>query len=168
MDSNLIYFNMILGQFLAILGVGNATLSKIIEKDSQFVYPFLLTSSYYFLLALFWLIIKRKIKFPKFSYILITIFDSQANFLNIYAFSVIHFNYPFIINISSVLWTCILTCLFIKKYRYKKYHIIGVILCMIGVGVSLYSSYRQLQDDTKLDNLKGLLFSLGASVCYSL
>lgn len=140
----------------------------MIEKDSNFIYPFLLTASYYFLLALFWILMKRKIKFPKLSYILITIFDSQANFLNIYAFSVVHFNYPFIINVSSVFWTCVFTCIFIKKYRYKKYHIIGVTLSLVGVGVSLYSSYRKLQDDTKLENLKGLLLSLGASICYAM
>jgi drug/metabolite transporter (DMT)-like permease len=150
------------------LGVGNATLSKIIEKDLRFVYPFLLTASYYVLLAIFWILIKRKIKFPKLSYILITIFDSQANFLNIYAFSVIHFNYPFIINVSSVLWTCILTCIFIRNYRYKKYHIIGVIITMVGVGVSLFSSLRKIQDDSISDNIKGLLFSLGASICYAM
>lgn len=164
-----IIFNIIIGQVLALLGIGNATFSMVIEKDMKVVIPLLLTASYYFLLALFWIIINRKISIPKVPYILITLFDSQANFMNIYAFSVIHFNYPFIINISSVFWTCLFTCLFIKRYKYKKVHIIGVVIVLLGVGVTLYGTLTKLVDhDTIFDNVKGLILCLAASICYAM
>jgi len=167
--SIIIIFNIIIGQVLALIGVGNAAISKIIENDLNFVIPLLLTASYYLLLFLFWIIVKRKIKYPKFSYILITIFDSQANFLNIYAFSVIHFNYPFIINVSCVFWTCIFTCLFIKKYRYTPFNIIGVVVTLLGVIITLVGTFTKLSDaEIIFDNLKGLLLCLAASVCYSM
>ncbi len=135
----------------------------------QIVTPFLLTSSYYFILGLIWILIFRKIKKPKLSYILITIFDSQGNFLNIYAFSIIHFNYPFIINVSSVFWTCLFTWIFIKKYKYRRIHIIGVSISLIGVVVTLYGTIRLLGDkDNIFDNMKGLILCLSASICYSM
>jgi drug/metabolite transporter (DMT)-like permease len=144
-------------------------ISTVLEKNLNYVTPFLLTSSYYFLLAIIWLAIFRKIKRPRLAYILITLFDSQANFLNIYAFSVVHFNYPFIINVSSVFWTCLFTWIFIRKYKYKKFHIIGVIVSILGVAFTLYGSLSLIGDTQKIfDNMVGLSYCLGASILYSM
>jgi drug/metabolite transporter (DMT)-like permease len=162
-------FTIITGQILALLGIGNGMLSTVLEKHLKIVTPFLLTSSYYFLLAILWIIISRKIKKPKMSYILITLFDSQANFLNIYAFSVVHFNYPFIINVSSVFWTCLFTWIFIRKYKYKKFHIIGVGISILGVAITLYGSLSMIDNTDKIfENMVGLSYCLGASILYSM
>lgn len=166
----IILFNIIIGQTLALIGVGNGTLSKVIEKDYEFIIPLLLTASYYILLGIFWICIYRKLKLPKLSYIFITIFDSQANFLNIYAFSTVHFNYPFIVGVSTVFWTCLFTWLFIKRYKYRNIHILGVLLSLLGVGVTLYGSLSEMDWETNIfsDNIKGLVCCLVASVFYAM
>jgi drug/metabolite transporter (DMT)-like permease len=164
-----IIFNIIIGQLLALIGIANGTFSKVMEKDLKYVTPLLMTASYYLLLAIVWLSINRTLKSPKFIYVLITIFDSQANFLNIYAFSVVNFSYPFIINISSVFWTCLFTWIFIKAYRYKKIHIIGVSLALLGVGITLLGALRLVDEKDKIfDNMKGLIYCLAASILYSM
>jgi drug/metabolite transporter (DMT)-like permease len=115
------------------------------------------------------MIFKRSLKKPRLIYILIAILDSQGNFLNIYAFSVIHFNYAFIINISSVFWTCLLTWLLIKRYTYKFSHIFGISFALCGVAATLYGSMSRLENEESiLSNVKGLCFCLAASLLYSL
>lgn len=165
----MLVFNILIGQFLALLGITNAYISTVIEKNYQFVIPLLLTSSYYILLALIWILISRTIKKPKWYYILITIFDSQANFLNIYAFSIIHFSYPFIINVSSVFWTFLFTYFFIHKYKYRLIHVVGVVISFIGVGISIYGSISFVSEEDKFwDNIKGLVCCLISSIFYSM
>jgi drug/metabolite transporter (DMT)-like permease len=143
-------------------------LAKIIEKDKGFITPLLLTALYYFLLLSFWIIFNRKLTKPRFVYVIIAVLDSQANFLNIYAFSIIHFNYAFIINISSVFWTCLLTWIFIKSYKYRKIHILGVSIALLGVAATLYGSMSRLaQIDSLFKDYKGLLLCIGASLLYA-
>ena len=163
-----IIFNIIIGQLLAIIGVGNGKISEVIENDKKVVTPLLLTSLYYLILLTLWIIINRKVVCPRFMYIIIAIFDSQANFLNVYAFSVIHFNYLFIINVSSVFWTVLITWIFIKRYRYKKIHILAIGISIIGVIFMLYGCLSRINNkDDLFKNYKGLLYCLIASILYS-
>lgn len=148
--------------------MGSATINTEIEKNKGIITPLLLAAGYYFFLFIIWLIFNRKIKLLKWQYIIIAVLDSQSMFLNIYAFSQINFNYPFIINVSSVFWTVLLTWIFIKRYRYKKFHILGVLICLLGVGVTLFGSLRTLSKETIMSNLKGLICSIIASICYSM
>jgi drug/metabolite transporter (DMT)-like permease len=164
----MLVFNILIGQFLALIGIANAYISTVIEKNYKMVIPLLLTSSYYILLALIWFLISKKFKKPKWYYILITFFDSQANFLNIYAFSIIHFSYPFIINVSSVFWTFLFTYFFIHKYKYKTTHIVGVVISFLGVGISLYGTITFNEKDKFWDNIKGLVCCLISSIFYSM
>ena len=164
-----IVFNIVIGQLLAIIGVGNGKISEIIEKEKGIVIPLLLTAFYYILLFFLWMIINRKIAKPKLTYILIVIFDSQANFINVYAFHVIHFNCLFIINVCSVLWTVLITWIFIKRYKYKPVHILAVGISVVGIGLSLYGSISRIKDlDEQAKNYKGLILCLISSVCYSM
>ena len=107
-------------------------------------------------------------KKPKFCYLLIAIFDSQGNFLNIYAFQYITFSYPFIINISSVLWTFIFTYLLIKSYKYKISHFIGTIISILGIALSLYGYMRYNKSTDSNENIIGILLCVASSLLYSL
>ncbi len=107
-------------------------------------------------------------KKPKFCYLLISIFDSQGNFLNIYAFQYITFSYPFIINISTVLWTFIFTYLLIKSYKYKFWHFIGTLISILGVALSLYGYMIYNKNTETNENLYGILLCVGSSLLYSL
>jgi drug/metabolite transporter (DMT)-like permease len=135
----------------------------------ELMIPSLLSSTYYFTLALFWLLFLRKLNFPKIHFLFITLFHTQANFLNIYAFSKINFNYSFTINISSVIWTCIFTCIFIRRYKYTKFHILGVVLTLVGLGIAIYGRFEKNDDlNILLKNVEGTLYCLAASLCFSM
>jgi drug/metabolite transporter (DMT)-like permease len=164
-----IIFNIIIGQILAIIGVGNGKISEIIENEKGIILPLILTSIYYLLLFILWMIINRKIVKPKLTYILITIFDSQANFINVYAFHIIHFNYLFIINVCSVFWTVLITWIFIKRYKYKPIHILAVGISILGIALSLYGCISRIDDtDEQSQNYTGLIICLVSSICYSM
>ena len=109
----------------------------------------------------------RCFKRPKISYILIAIFDSQGNYLNIYAFQFIKFSYPFVINISSVLWTFLFTCLFIKLYKYKFSHFMGTFVSVLGIVLILYG-YWNNNTDEKFDSVKGIILCSSSALLYSL
>jgi len=94
-----------------------------------------MSMNYYLLIFLIFIIKNKGLKKPKLNYFLIGLFDSQGTFLNVLAFSTLSFSYPYIINISSVVWTIILTFFFIKAYKYLKFHIIGMFICVLGIGL---------------------------------
>jgi drug/metabolite transporter (DMT)-like permease len=164
-----IIFNIIIGQLLAVIGVGNGKISEIIENEKGVIIPLVLTSSYYFILYIVWMFINRKMVKPKLTYILIAIFDSQANFINVYAFHIIHFNYLFIINVCCVFWTVLITWIFIKKYKYKPIHIISVGVSIIGIALTIYGCMSRIEDIDELSkNYTGILLCLASSICYSM
>jgi drug/metabolite transporter (DMT)-like permease len=164
-----VLLNIIVGQILAVLNVTNGIVSDIIENDKKIVIPLFLISLFYLSLFIFWIIIRRKIVYPKLIFIFITIFHSQAIFLNIYAFSVIHFSYLFIINVSTVFWTVLFSCIFIRDYKYHSFHIYGVLICLIGVIITLYGCMSSIEDKEDLfNNYKGLLYTILSSILYSM
>jgi len=116
----------------------------------------------------------RKLTWPKFKYILITIFDSQAIFLNVLAFSVIKFDYVFIINMSTVFWTIMITWLFIKNYKYRLSHLFSTLLAMLGITITFIGLYGNIpsfiiiaidNDFPFKDNYVGLFYCIGSSIC---
>jgi drug/metabolite transporter (DMT)-like permease len=142
---------------------------KEIQTHYNYTIPLLLLSTYYLFFFIFSVIVHRKrIKKPKIKYILIAVLDSQANYLSVYSFSIIHFTYPFLINISSFFWSVIFTLLFLRNYRYKIMHFIGVIIVLAGACVSLYGSISGInQEESLFDNIKGLVICLVAAILYA-
>ena len=105
-------------------------------------------------------------KLPRIKHLLITIFDSQAIFLNVLAFSVIKFDYPFIINMSTVFWTILITWIFIKSYKYRLSHLFSTLFAMLGIAVTFIGMYDN--EFTFKDNYEGLIYCLGSSICTSM
>jgi drug/metabolite transporter (DMT)-like permease len=164
----IIIFTIIIGQVLALLIVANGKISEVLEKDKQFITPLLLNSFYYFFLFLIWLLVNRKLELPRLKYLLIIVFDTQSSFLMVYAFSLLPANFVFTVNILSVFWTVILSCIFIRTYKYMKVHIIGLGISVIGVGLTLFGCLNGIDDKSAIfENIKGLLLSLCASIGYS-
>ena len=163
-----IILGLLIGQLLSILSVLNGLCSQYLETKRNLVIPLLLTTSYYFLLFITWIIITREIHKPKLIYIILTIIDSQANFINVYTFSLIQFEYPFIINFSSSIWTFLLTIIFIKKYKYKPLHYISIFISFIGILLAMFGTLHSLWDISSIfTNTKGLLLCLLTSVLYA-
>lgn len=163
-----IILGLLIGQLLSILSVLNGLCSQYLETKRNFLIPLLLTTSYYFLLFITWIITTREIHRPKLIYIILTIIDSQANFINVYTFSLIQFEYPFIINFSSSIWTFLLTIVFIKKYKYKIIHYISILISFIGILLAMLGTLHSLSDISAMfTNIKGLLLCLFTSILYA-
>lgn len=173
------YIKIVLGQILVIISIFNGYSCDMIQNSFQMNYPMLLSFFYYFSLFLTYSVIDLKVEKPKMSYIIIAICDSLANFFNIYAFTLINIQFPFIINIACYLWTILLTILFIKEYSYTKYHYIGVIISLVGITCSLLgliygeinkgsSFHLQIFSEKKEYLLLGILICIVSSIFYSL
>ena len=155
---------------MALLSVGIGQTSKQIEENYNLPFPVILNFCYYLTFGITWLIIKRKLTQIKIYYILIILFDTQSNFLKILAFSKGQFNYPFIIGGSSILFSWLFTWIFIKKYKYTIWHILGILLSFSGVIVTFYGALNIGEDifEEFIKNYQFFLFSLVSSICFSI
>ena len=162
------------GQLICLLCVGNGYFVQEIQRENGIITPLLINSSYYFILfLLYFFISKCKIKKPKWIYLILSICDTQANFINVFIFSFIQFEYPYIINILSTIWTVVFTLIIIRIYKYLNNHIIGLILCLVGVVsvfIGIYGSFDEFVDmfSSFNDQIKGLLLSILVSIIYGL
>ena len=170
-----ILFSIFFGQLLSLLCVGNGYFSQYIQNERGIVTPLLLNASYYILIFILYgiIILKLKIQKPKIIYIILSISDTQANYINIFIFSFVKFEYPYIINILSSMWSVLFTLILIKRYRYLSNHIYGIIICLIGVFLlflGTFESFGSFIDMFKSFNeqLKGLLLSIVVSILYGI
>ena len=169
-----ILFAILFGQILSLLSVGNGYFVEEIQKEKKVEVPLLINASYYFIIFfLYFFISKCKIKKPKWIYIILSVLDTQANFINIYIFSFIDFRYPYIINVLSTIWTVMFTLIIIRIYKYLLNHIVGIILCIIGVFLVFLGTFGKIDDFVDMfnsfnDEIKGLLLSLLVSILYGL
>lgn len=169
-----VLLSIIFGQMLALLSVGNGYFVKEIQNNINT--PLLINSCFYFLLFLIYFFISKcKIRKPKWIYLILSIFDSQANFVNVYVFSFIDFKFPFIINVLCTVWVVIFTLILIRTYRYLMNHLIGIILFIVGVCATFIGTF----DEDKFNEFKniftsfnkdlgGLLLCLLVSILYGL
>ena len=176
-----IILSIIFGQFLALLSVGNGFFAKKIqgqkeEKGKEIVIPLLLNSTYYiFLFFVYFFISKCKIGKPRLIYIILSLSDTQANFINVFVFSFGNFKfyYPFIMNILSTIWAVVFTLILLRIYKYLKIRIFGLILCLIGVFAMLLGSFNEFNKFIEMfkefdTDVKGLLLCLVVSILYGL
>ena len=135
----------------------------------------MLNASYYFFVFILYgcIILKLKLTKPKLIYILLSILDSQANYINMYVFSFIKFNYPYIINVLSNFWSVAFTVILIKKYKYLKNHIIGITICIIGILLSFIGTFDSFNLFLEMfkqfnDQILGLILCIITSILYGL
>ena len=106
---------------------------------------------------------------PKFSYILILLFDTQTNFFKFLALSKGDLSYPYIINSSSILFVTLLTYIFIKKYKYTWKHFLANFLCFSGIVLSFYGVLKGKTSivDELNNNLFGFIFAMISAICFT-
>lgn len=164
-----ITMGIILSQIISLISVSNGIFSRQLEVNYTCVTPLIFTSTYYFVLFIIWLCINRSFGKPNPIYILLTLVDSQANFINVYVFTIIRFEYPYIINFSSAVWSFLLTLLLIKIYKYAFTHFIGIAISLIGIIIAILGTFNHISDIYLLfRNKKGLLLCIGNSLLYAL
>jgi hypothetical protein len=165
--------NILFGQFLALISVSNGYISQNLEKKHLIIIPLLLTSTYYlFLFIIFFIYNNFKFKEIKHFYIIITLIDSQANFLNVYVFNFIKFDVPFLINFTSTIWSVIFTVLFIKKYKYLFNHKMGIILSFLGTILAFIGTFNKITEIRNLfeknENFFGIFICFVISILYGI
>ena len=170
-----ILFAILFGQLLSLLCVGNGYCSQYIQNKRNIVTPLLLNASYYFLIFIIYgtVILKLKIQKPKIIYIILSIFDTQANYINIFIFSFVKFEYPYIINILSSMWSVLFTIILIKRYRYLNNHIYGILICLFGIFLLFLGTFESFGSFINMfksfnEQIKGLLLSILVSILYGL
>ena len=170
-----ILFAILFGQLLSLLCVGNGYCSQYIQNKRNIVTPLLLNASYYFLIFIIYgiVILKLKIQKPKIIYIILSIFDTQANYINIFIFSFVKFEYPYIINILSSMWSVLFTIIFIKRYRYLNNHIYGILICLFGIFSLFLGTFESFGSFINMfksfnEQIKGLFLSILVSILYGL
>ena len=165
---------ILFGQLISLLSVGNGYFVEEIQKKKDLVIPLLLNSSYYLILFFIYIFIsKAKIKKPKLIYIILSILDTQANFINIFIFSFSEFEYPYIINVLSSIWAMLFTLILIRQYKYLLNHVLGSIISFFGVlyvFLGNFSNFDKFIDMFKSFNkdIKGLILCLLVSIIYGL
>ena len=167
--------SLLFGQLLSLLCVGSGYFTQYIENQKKLSIPLLLNATYYFFVFILYgcIILKLKIKKPKWIFIILSILDSQANYINMYVFSFINFNYPYIINVLSNMWSVIFTAILIKKYKYLKNHMIGIAICIIGILLSFIGTFESFNKFLEMfikfnDQILGLILCIITSVLYGL
>ena len=165
-----IFLGIILGQLLSIISVLNGFFNIKLEKKKELIIPFLIISIYYLLFFLCFMIYNKfSFKKPKFNYLLIIFLDCLANGTNIYVFSITKFEYPYIINLNSSLWSVIFTKILIKEIHYRNNHIFGLIIGFIGNILTFLGTFQSFKDIVKIfDGLIGLIFCIIISILYSI
>ena len=166
---------VLFGQLLSLLCVGSGYCSQYIQNKREIVTPLLINASYYFFLFILYgiIILKLKIQKPKLIYIILSISDTQANYLNIFIFSFVKFEYPYIINVLSSMWSVLFTIILLKRYKYLKNHIYGIIVCLLGVFLLFLGTFESFDDFFKMfksfnEQIKGLLLCILVSILYGL
>jgi len=167
-----IFLGIFIGQLLSIISVLNGFFNTKIQIKKKLIIPFLLTSIYYLLFFICFIIYNKfSFKKPKLIYILIILIDCLANGINIYVFSLTKFEYPYIINLNSTLWSVIFTIILIKNVHYCKNHIFGLIIGFIGNILSFLGTFQSLKDIINIfekNNLSGLIFCIIISILYAI
>ena len=168
-----IFLGIFIGQLLSIISVLNGFFNTKIQIKKKLIIPFLLTSIYYLLFFICFIIYNKfSFKKPKFIYILIILIDCLANGINIFVFSLTKFEYPYIINLNSTLWSVIFTIILIKNVHYCKNHIFGLIIGFIGNILCFLGTFVSFKDIVKIieekDNLIGLIICIIISLLYSI
>ena len=171
----MILFAILFGQLLSLLCVGNGYFSQYIQNRRKIVTPLLLNAGYYFLIFVLYgiIILRLNIHKPKIIYIILSISDTQANYINIFIFSFVKFEYPYIINILSSMWSVIFTLILIKTYKYLNNHIYGIIICLFGVFLLFLGTFESFGAFINMfksfnEQIKGLLLCILVSILYGL
>lgn len=162
-----ISISIFLSQIIAVIGVLNGLANTLIENNYHLSFPITLSLLYYLVLFIVYLAIVKSPKRPKLVFILIALFDSQGNCLNIYAFTKLRFSFPFIINICGYFWTLLISSIFIKQYRYTFHHAIGIGISILGISSCVYGivSYSNNQSS---DEPPFSYFGMGICIVSSL
>jgi len=171
------YLSILLGQTLVILNVSTNIFSTLLANEGTsipsfqtfFTYVFLniIYTSYtlyrYGLAKWFNLVLKDGWK-----YAILGFFDVLGNY-----FVVLAFRYTTLLSIQLILiWTIVVVVILstlIMRVRYHFAQIIGIIVCIGGLGVLLASDHitgSNSGDFSRDDQIKGDLFALVGATCY--
>jgi solute carrier family 35 protein F1/2 len=157
------------GQFIAFLLACTGYISgSLVEKG--FSFPVFQLTFTYLLLTVLFLPFSFPLRTPIYLYIVLALLDVEGNYLAVMAYQYTDVTSVLLLNSLTIPWVVILS-FFILKRQYCWRQIIGVVLCIGGLGlVVLSDSLRGRWNDNKSRPYAWLgdVICVGSSICYAL
>lgn len=131
---------VVVGQFLALLLTGTATFSGLLVKKHVDAPTFQSTANYFFLsFFLLKVVIRREpLRIPWWKYAIVALLDVEGNYCLVQA-------YQHTSTVSVQLLDCFtIPCVMVLAYcvlqaRYSRFHFAACVLCLIGMGLLVYT-----------------------------
>jgi solute carrier family 35, member F1/2 len=160
------------GQCISILISGTGIFASLLSsRDANC--PMLLSTLNYFLLSLYMIMRWREhgtqLQLPWWSYLCVAILDVEANVLVVTAYNYTSITSIMLLDCFSIPCVMVLSIIFLKT-RYNIKHVIGVMICLLGMGcIVLSDAYVDKgSDDDGKNPVKGDILCLVSNRSWSL
>jgi solute carrier family 35 protein F1/2 len=157
------------GQIISVLLALTGFISGNLANDG-FIFPVFQSTGFYFLLSLFLLSRPFPLKISWLLYVLLGLFDVEANFLAVKAYQYTDITSILLLNSLTIPWIVVLS-FFILKRRYSHRQIFAIVICLAGLGLVIASdTVRGRWDNTSEGNSAawiGDLICVGSSFLYA-
>lgn len=171
------------GQFISVLITGTGIFASLLASTkNNAMQPMFLASLNYFLLMVYFNgkrylsgTIFKQTKNPWYWYAVVALLDVEANVAVTTAYNYTSITSIMLLDCFSIPCTMALSWYFLNA-QYSNYHVYGVLICIVGLGLTVYSDILQAQDNsddntdantTYAHSLYGDMLCLLGSVMYS-
>lgn len=154
----------IISVMLALTGFISGNLA-----GNGFVFPVFQSTGFYLLLSLFLLSRPFPLKISWLLYVVLAVFDVEANFLAVKAYQFTDITSILLLNSLTIPWIVVLS-FFILKRRYSYRQIFAIVICLAGLGLVIASdTVRGRWDNSSGGNSAwiGDLICVGSSFLYA-
>ena len=123
----------VISMLLAMTGFFSTNLA-----DRGFVFPVLQSAGFYLCLSLYLARWPFPLKMPVYLYLILAVFDVEANFLAVLAYQFTDITSILLLNSLTIPWVVILSY-FVLKRRYSTRKVVATIVCLVGLGLVIVS-----------------------------
>ncbi len=181
--NKIVIFSLLIGQFLSLLYIFCLYIPTYYLPNYSFNFPILTKSLAFFVIGIFWLIIKHSIEYPKGYFFLIIFFETQGYFFRILAENDLRnneskkskittfriFDYDYVSITLTGVFVILLSFYNLKKYQYYCWHFLSIFISFSGIILLCYTYHINIEHyfEEKLTN-KNLIYIIISCICYSI
>ncbi|OJJ80271.1 DUF914 domain membrane protein [Aspergillus glaucus CBS 516.65] len=170
------YITLLLGQILAITNTSTSTFTTLLNLEGTSIPAFQTFFNYVLLTLIFtpytiyrygfkrWL---RLVWYDGWKYIILAFCDVEGNYFIVLAYQYTTMMSASLINFWAIAVVVIVSFLFLRV-RYHMTQIVGILICIGGMGVLIASDHITGGEGAASDELKGDLFALLGATFYGL
>uniref|UniRef100_A0A914X0A6 Solute carrier family 35 member F1 n=1 Tax=Plectus sambesii TaxID=2011161 RepID=A0A914X0A6_9BILA len=169
--------SLLLGQVLSICLCGTGVSSQFLSSDGVNTPTSQTFINYFFLCFVYGTLLSCKsgengllTVFRKrgWQYFLLALFDVEANFLLVYAYQYTNLTSIQLLDCFTIPVVLVLSWMFLSV-RYLISHIIGVVICLIGIACLIWADVLEGKSDNEAsDRVKGDILCLSGALLYGL